>query len=251
MRTEPKIGAVEIAFEIIEHLVEAGPSGLAAVARALDRPKSTVHDYLQSLTARGYVVKANGKYRPSMRSLAVGEQTRDALPIYRAATKPLRSLADQVDLHVSTLLEEHGRVVIIDTVPGTDPVELATHSGIRMAMHTTSPGKAILAHLSEERVDEIIDRHGLAAMTEQTITERAALDDDLQRVREQGYATDDEERLVGVRTVAVPIIDRAGTVHGALAVYGPKNRITEEQFEETLPQRLKETANVVEMNLNY
>lgn len=251
MGTQPKIGAVGITFEIIEHLVEAGPAGVAAVARALDRPKSTVHDYLQSLAARGYVVNEAGKYRPSMRFLAVGEQTRDALPIYRAATKPLRALADQVDLHVSTLVEEHGRVVIIDTIPGTDPVELATHSGIRMAMHTTSPGKAILAHLPSERIDEIIERHGLTAMTDQTITDRTRLDAELQQVREAGHATDDEERLVGVRTVAVPIIDREGTVHGALAVYGPKNRITEERFAETLPQRLKETANVVEMNLNY
>lgn len=251
MVTQPKIGAVDITFEIIEHLVETGPSGVAAVARALDRPKSTVHDYLQSLDARGYVVNEGGTYRPSMRFLAVGEQTRDALPFYRAATKPLRSLADQVDLHVSTLVEEHGRVVIIDTVPGSDPVELATHSGIRMAMHTTSPGKAILAHLPSERVDEIIERHGLAAMTEQTITDLSRLDAELRQVREAGHATDDEERLVGVRTVAVPIIDREAVVHGALAAYGPKNRISDEQFEDTLPQRLEETANVVEMNLNY
>lgn len=251
MGSQPKIGAVDIAFEIIEYLVEQGPSGVATIARSLDRPNSTVHDYLQSFHARGYVVKDGSRYRPSMRFLAVGEQTRDALPIQRAARKPLRSLADQVDLHVSTLIEEHGRVVIIDTVPGTDPVELATHSGIRMAMHTTSPGKAILAHLSEERRDEIIARHGLTAMTEQTITTRERLETELRAVRKQGYATDDEERLVGVRTVAVPIVDIDETVHGALAVYGPKNRITEAQFEDTLPQRLKETANFVEMNLNY
>jgi IclR family acetate operon transcriptional repressor len=251
MKSEPKIGAVNITFEIIGYLVDRGPSGVATIARALDRPKSTVHDYLQSLYARGFVVKENERYRPSMRFLAVGEQTRDALPIHQAASKPLRSLADQIDLHVSTIIEEHGRVVIIDTVSGIDPVELATHSGIRMAMHTTSPGKAILAHFPQERVDEIVERHGLEAMTEQTITDRERLDVELQSVRNEGYATDDEERLIGLRTVAVPVTDREGTIHGALTVYGPKYRITDEQLHETLPRRLQETANVAEMNLNY
>lgn len=251
MASDPRIGAVAIASDIVEHLVANGPDGVAATARAIGRPKSTVHDYLQSLEARGYVVNDDGTYRPSMRFLAVGEQTRDTLPIYRAARDPLRALADDVALHVSLLVEEHGRVVIIDTVPGEDPVDLATHSGIRMAMHTTSPGKAILAHLPDERVDAILSRHGLAAMTDATITDRERLEADLASVREQGYATDDEERLVGLRTVAVPVVDREGTVHGALTVYGPKYRIDDDRLHDELPRRLRETTNVVEVNLNY
>jgi IclR family acetate operon transcriptional repressor len=251
MEPSPKIGAVKITFEIVEHLVDHGPVGVAGTARALDRPKSTVHDYLQSLTTQGYIVNEDGTYRPSMRFLAVGEQTKDALPVYRAAKEPLRSLADKVDLHVSLLIEEHGCVVIIDTQPGDAPVELATHSGIRMRMHTTSPGKAILAHLPEGRINEIVERHGLKAMTEQTVTDRERLDTELQTIRDENYATDDEERLVGVRTVAVPVIDREGTVHGALTVYGPKHRITDKHFHEILPQHLQEAVNAAEMNLNY
>jgi IclR family acetate operon transcriptional repressor len=251
MGSDVKIGAVDITFEIVEHLVESGGSGVAETARAIDRPKSTTHDYLQSLAARGFVVGRDGVYRPSMRFLAVGEQTREALPVYRASREALHSLADGIDLHASLVVEEHGRVVIIDTVAGTDPVELATHSGIRMAMHTTSPGKAILAHLPADRVDGIVDRHGLYGMTEHTITSRDTLADELDAVRERGYATDDEERLVGVRTVAVPVVDREDVVHGALTVYGPKHRIPDDRFGSALPRRLKETANVVEMNLNY
>lgn len=78
-----------------------------------------------------------------MRFLAVGEQTRNDLPVYRAAREPLQAFADGVDLHPSLAIEEHGRIVLIDTVPGDDPVSLATHSGIQMAMHTTSSGKAM------------------------------------------------------------------------------------------------------------
>jgi DNA-binding IclR family transcriptional regulator len=246
-----RIGAVDTAFEIVEHLVESGGAGVAETARAVDRPKSTVHDYLQSLTARGYAVERDGVYRPSMRFLAVGEQTRESLPVYAASREALGALSDAVDLHVSLVVEEHGRVVIIDTRPGTDPVELATHSGIRMAMHTTSPGKAILAHLPGERVDAIVDRHGLYGMTEHTITTRETLAEELERVCERGYATDDEERLIGLRTVAAPVVDRSGTVHGAVTAYGPKHRVPDDRFERDLPRRLKETANVVEVNLNY
>lgn len=251
MEPDLNIGAVGVTFDIVEHLVESEGAGVAETARAIDRPKSTTHDYLQSLAARGYIVKRDGEYRPSMRFLAVGEQTRDALPVYRASRESLHALADGVDLHVSLVIEEGGRVVIIDTIPGTDAVELATHSGIRMAIHTTSPGKAILAHLPDNRVDTIVDRHGLYEMTEHTITDREALDAELELVRERGYAIDDEERLIGLRTVAVPVIDREGTVHGAVTVYGPKHRIPDDRFETDLPRLLKETANVVEMNLNY
>jgi DNA-binding IclR family transcriptional regulator len=251
MKREVGIGAVDTAFDIVEHLVETGGAGVTETARAVDRPKSTTHDYLQSLAARGYAVEHDGEYRPSMRFLAVGEQTRDSLPVYGASREALGALADAVDLHVSLVVEEHGRVVIIDTLPGTDPVELATHSGIRMAMHTTSPGKAILAHLPEERVESIVDRHGLAPMTERTVTDRDALAAELEDVREQGFATDDEERLVGLRTVAAPVVDRDGTVHGAVTAYGPKHRIPDDRFRTELPRRLKETTNVVEVNLNY
>ena len=251
MEIDLNIGAVGVAFDIVEHLVKSEGAGVAETARAIDRPKSTTHDYLQSLSACGYVIKRDSEYRPSMRFLAVGEQTRDALPVYRASRQSLLALADGVDLHVSLVVEEGGRVVIIDTIPGTDPVELATHSGIRMAMHTTSPGKAILAHLTDGRVDAIVDRHGLSGMTEHTITDREALDAELKRVREQEYATDDEERLVGLRTVAVPVIDREKTVHGAVTVYGPKHRIPDDRFKTDLPRRLMEAANVIEMNLNY
>jgi IclR family acetate operon transcriptional repressor len=251
MKPDLNIGSIGVAFDIVEHLVESEGAGVAETARAIDRPKSTIHDYLQSLATCGYIVKRDGEYRPSMRFLAVGEQTRDALPVYQASRESLHALADGVGLHVSLVVEEGGRVVIIDTIPGTDPVELATHSGIRMAMHTTSPGKAILAHLPNSRVDAIVDRHGLSGMTEHTITDQEALDTELERVREQGYATDDEERLIGLRTVAVPVIDREETVHGAVTVYGPKHRIPVDRFETDLPHRLKEAANVVEMNLNY
>lgn len=251
MKRSPKIGAVEITFEIIEHLVDHGPAGVAGTARALDRPKSTVHDYLQSLDARGYVVNDSGTYRPSMRFQAVGEQTKAALPVYEAARESLEALADRADLHASLAVEEHGRIVLVHTVPGIDSVALETHSGIRMAMHTTSPGKAILAHLPEARVEEILDRHGLDPMTEHTITDRHRLEAELSEVRGRGYATDDEERLIGLRTVAVPVVDRDGIVHGSLTVYGPKHRIRDERFHETLPQMLREAANVVEVNLNY
>lgn len=251
MGPDPNIGAVGMVFDIIEQLVKSEGAGVAETARAIDRPKSTTHDYLQSLAACGYVVKRDGKYRPSMRFLAVGEQTRDALPVYRASRESLHVLADNLKLHVSLVVEEGGRVVIIDTIPGTDPVELATHSGIRMTMHTTSPGKAILAHLPDDRVDAIVARHGLSEMTEHTITDQEELYAELERTRDQGYATDDEERLIGFRTVAVPIIDREGTVHGALTVYGPKHRISDDRFERELPRRLKKASNIVEINLNY
>jgi DNA-binding IclR family transcriptional regulator len=112
-------------------------------------------------------------------------------------------------------------------------------------------GKAILAHLPESRVHEILDRHGLPEKTEQTITERDALFEELSEIRERGVAFDREERLSGLRCVAVPILSNSSRVEGALSVSGPTSRMQGERFESELPERLRSAANVIELNITY
>jgi IclR family acetate operon transcriptional repressor len=113
--------------------------------------------------------------------------------------------------------------------------------------HILALGKAILAHLPHDRIDEIVKRHGLTASPPNTITDRETLDDKLAQIREEGVAFDDEERIAGIRCIAAPILSNNDRVLGAISVAGPSNRIRDDQFTEKLPRRVLETVNVIEL----
>jgi DNA-binding IclR family transcriptional regulator len=122
---------------------------------------------------------------------------------------------------------------------------------MQVHLHCTALGKAILAYLPEERVREIIDTHGLPERTDATITDEEELFDELEGIRDRGYARDMEERVAGLLCVAAPIRNLDGDPLGAISVSGPTSRMKGERFDEEVPEELTSTANVIELNLNY
>jgi DNA-binding IclR family transcriptional regulator len=249
-RNDP-IQSIEVMFDTLETLVATRRGGVSMLASELDRPKSTIHDHLRTLEQLGYIIKEGEEYRPSTKLLELGARSRNQMEIYKQAKKEINSLAEETGEHSSLVVEENGRGVLLHTARGDKAVEVDTHSGMRIRLHTTAPGKAILAYLRRERVETIIDEHGLPAMTNRTITERAALFENLETIRERGYALDREERIEGMRAVAAPVLSRDDDVLGAVSIYGPTNRIAEMGFEDTLPKQLLRTANIIEINYNY
>lgn len=245
------IKSLQTTIRILEALVEINGGRVSDVARKVGLPKSTVHDHLTTLQNLGYVTVRGGDYCPGMRFLRMGDLTRRRMELYKSSKEELRRLADETDEHASLVVEEHGKAVIIETVEGEEAIPVQIYNGIRMGMHTAAPGKAILAHLPDARVREIVDEHGLTEMTDNTTTELAELEAELEQIRNQKYAQDDEERLIGMRSIAVPIIDRKDTVRGALTIYGPTNRIEDELFNKHIPDVLLRSGNIVEVLMNY
>ncbi len=92
-------------------------------------------------------------------------------------------------------------------------------------MHCTALGKAVLAHLPADRVQEILGRHGLSGYTGRTYTTQASMDQELARVRRQGYAIDDVEFEEGVRCVGAPIHDHRGQPVAAISISAPVSRM--------------------------
>lgn len=245
------VQSVKRAFDIMETLVDIEEAGVSELSEQLGMPKSTIHDYLTTLTNIGFVIKDGSSYSASLRFLKLGEDLRQNMTLVEVATPELQELAQTTEEHVTLVTEEDGNAVIIGTERGDKAVNLQVYNGIRLTMHSTAPGKAIMAHFSKERVDKILDIYGMKSYTEQTITDRESLDMELEEIRQQGYAFDDEERISGMRSVAAPIIDRSDTVHGAITISGPTQRIDDVKFTETLPQLLLEKSNVIEVALSY
>lgn len=245
------INALSTTFDILEEIIEQNGATLSELTEAVNRPKSTVYDHVVSLHDLEYIVKRDGKYRLSSDFLRMGDLSRQSREIYQASIDELERLAGETGEHVSLTVEEHGQAIIIATEEGEEAIPVRHYDGVSMFMHTAAPGKAILAFLDEDRVSDIIGRHGLVQRTENTITDADELMDELTWIREHKYALDDEERLTGMRSVAAPVIDRNDRVRGSLTVYGPTNRIDDEIFHEEIPELLKRSVNIVEVLMNY
>ncbi|QSW97622.1 IclR family transcriptional regulator [Haloterrigena alkaliphila] len=240
------IKTTKTTFDLLETLVKEGEASLPELASHLEKPTSTVHDHLISLQKLGYVVKEEKTYRVSTRLLDMGESARRRMDVFPPAKREVDELATQTGEHASLAIEENGRTVLLYISKGADALDLGVSEGFRMPMPTNAPGKAILAHLPEDRIDSILNEHGLPSITEKTVTDRTALREQLAEIRERGYAADRGERVEGVRAVAVPILPE-GRVQGALTISGPANRMEGKRFEAELPNLLLQSANVVEV----
>lgn len=245
------VQSLQTTFRIVEALVEHNGATVAELAGEIDRPKSTIYDHVRTLHRLSYLVKTDETYRLSGEFLRLGTRTRQGLPVVQAATDELERLATATGEYASLALEEHGKAVLVATESGARAVSVDIYDGMRMHLHTAAPGKAILAHLAAERVEEVLDRHGLVQRTDNTIVDRQVLREEREWIRSHGYALDDEERLDGMRSVATPILDRSDRVRGSLCVYGPTSRIDDECFREDYPAHLQRASNVVEVRLNY
>jgi IclR family transcriptional regulator, acetate operon repressor len=205
---------------------------LNEVADATGLPKSSAFRYMHTLGAHRYVERdaKSGLYRLGLGF--VGFQSRH-VEVIRQRTRPgLEALRDKLGETVNLGILDGDSVVYLDIVESRRQVRLAASKGDRDSLHSTALGKAIAAHLPEQRVREILARTGMPAVTPNTIT---GLDDylaELARVRRLGYAVDNGENEVDGRCVAVPLLD--GRLPAAVSLSAPSARFPIQQVEEVV-----------------
>lgn len=250
-RANNPIQAAQTTIRILEVLRDSDGARVTELAETLDYPKSSIHNYLSTLRQEGYVVKEDDEYHVGLQFLDIGSFARQRRRIYEIAKPEVKELARDTGELANLLVEEHGEGVYIYREQGENAVKVDSYTGQRVHLHNTALGKAILAHMPRERVEKIVDAHGLPATTDNTITTREALYERLEKVRERGVAFDDEERLRGLRCVAAPILTQNGDVEGALSIAGPSSRFRGERFREEIPQRLRNAVNIVELDITY
>jgi DNA-binding IclR family transcriptional regulator len=246
------IASVERAFKMIEAMMDVESIGVSELARKLDVPKSTAHVYLRTLENAGFVVNESGKYRLSLRFLKYGGYVRNRLKLYQAAKLEVDKLAVETGEVANLGVEENGMRVLLYKSEVTDAIHDNAPIGEYTQMHWTALGKAMLAQFPDERVEAIVDRHGLPRANEYTITTQSALFKELATIREQGYSIENQDRRQGVLTIAVPIFDRnTDEVISAVSVSGPKNRLKETKTRDDLVDAVQSTANVIELRYTH
>lgn len=253
MDDEVKSGAktTETTFEVVDALQELDGATIDELSEYLGLAPSTVHRHLTTLRKRSYAVKDGETYDVGLGFLTVGGYAQRRVTAYPVIKEKVDALAEETGDRAQFIVEEHGKRVYLYTEVGQSAVQTGAHVGKRGALHTSAAGKAILANLDRDRVEEIIDRRGLTDPGPNSITDRGELFDVLERVRDRGYAFNRQESTAGVRAVGAAVTDADGEVVGALSVSGPANRMTGEAFTETLPERILGAVNELELHIEH
>ncbi|HUS05536.1 MAG TPA: IclR family transcriptional regulator [Bryobacteraceae bacterium] len=244
MSSIPNATSVERALSILEFL-DSSRRGLniSEMSRKLGIPKSSAHVIVMTLERLGYVERKPDSlhYHLGLKAYGLGRGMMKNLSIADIALPNLRVLVDQIHLPAHLAVPDGDQGVYIQKVDAPSMIKIDTYVGRRMDLHCTGVGKVILAYGSEEVVEHILAKQAYIRHTRNTITSSRALRRELLRVREAGYAVDDEEEELAVRCVAVPVFHPSGRFAAALSVVGTTAQIPLDEIE-TVAQRLKRTA---------
>lgn len=236
--------------EILELIEKDGPIGVTTVSEELQIPTSTAHTYLVSLTNNDFLIKDGHEYRLALRFLRHGGYVRNQNKLYSAAKAQIDDLARKTGELANLGIEENGKRVLLYKADGDNAVYDDAPTGEFTHMHWSALGKVLLADHSPDELEDIIDRHGLPRGTEQTVCDKQELKKLLKTVRERGYALEDEHRVNGIQAVAMPIKLNNSTI-GAVAISGPKSRLSPKRIENQLLDALNTAVNVIELQYSY
>lgn len=246
-----RIKATETTFAVVETLAKLEYARLSEIAENVGVANSTASEHLLTLQDHGYVVEEDNRYRLGLRFMDTGIQAKRYYSDLQSASKPvMEQLVDDTDEAVNLVVKENNMAVHVQRLFGTRGVPTDSWVGKRRPLHALAAGKAILAELPKEVVDEVVEERGLSASSDRAITTREELDRELESVRERGVSFNDRESHKQIRAVGSAIVLEEG-VRGAVSVAGPSKRLTGSYFREEIPNLLLGAVNEIELKLMY
>jgi len=245
------VGATETSFSILSYLKAESGANVTDIATALGLSKSTVYNHLRTLNRLGYVVKEDNTYHLGLKFLDLGNAARDRQNLYEVAKGEIDALVSSIGEHGYVMVEERGQGVYIYQSKTARGIQTDSHIGTTVDLHATAVGKAYMAHLPEDRRAELLDSLALAPRTEATYTDRDRLEAELNAIRRQGFAFNNEERFVGLRAVGAPVLGPDEEVLAAISVSGPTTRLSGDRYRTEIPEKVRETARIIGIRATY
>lgn len=245
--------AVLRASDILElFLDDPGPLAVPTIVERTGLPRTSVHELVATLVARGYLARtSDGRLRLGMRLFQLGSVYRDQLDLAREGHDVARGIAGRCDETVNVAVLDGTEVIYVATVDSTHSVRMVSPVGRRLPAHCTAVGKALLGELPDEVFQARYPREQqLQAVTPQTITSVPALRRELDVVRDRGLATEHREVNDAVACVAAPVRDDTGSVVAALGIAAPTLRWSPSR-EAELARLVAEGARTLSARLGY
>lgn len=239
VRGESTVQSVARVLDILEVLAQAGSHvAIVDMAQRTGLHVSTVHRLLSTLLGRGYVQQdpETRKYSLGLRALQLATGTSPYSDLRLIAKPYLRRLMELTGETANLVVLADDEAMYLEQVESPRLVRMFTKTGRRVPLHSTGVGKVFLCGMSEEQLNGVILRRGLPAFTERTIVDPDVLKAELERVRTQGFALDNEEQEEGVRCVAAPVYQNDWKIVAAISVSAPVTRLSEERARALAPE---------------
>ena len=226
------VQSVERIVQLIEQLAShpAGAS-LQRLAQETGLAKSTVHRLLASLVSLGYAAQEpeTGRYRLTLKMFELSSGIVNSMEIMDVAKAHLERLSQRTGEAVHLVIRDAQDIVYIYKTE-SGPMRMSSRVGLRSPLYCTGVGKAILATLPPEEVEDVWNHSSLKKLTSRTVVDLTEMQDQLAEVRANGYAIDDEENEMGVRCVAVAIPGPDGRAESAFSISGLAPYMTPERI---------------------
>ncbi len=247
------VNSVDRALSIVELISNHSDGlGITEIGEKLDLHKSTVHRLLQTLIYKGFVVQDNNSrnYMISFKLFEIGQRKVEGLDILEISKKHIKRLVKQVNETVHLVVRDKNEVAYIDKMEADNTISMSSKIGRRSPMYSTSVGKAILAYSEKLDIEKIWKSSEIIKFTENTITDYEKFIEELDKIKQQGYAIDNEEHELGVRCIGVPVFNRFGEVEAAISVSGPAMRMDKEKIDR-IKKDVMESAREIGRELGY
>jgi DNA-binding IclR family transcriptional regulator len=214
------------ALDLVEAIRDT-PSGLslADLARTLDLPKPTAYRILATLESRGYLDRNGLQYRMSRKITELQRGITEGPQLSEIAWPLMQKLVTSCKETVNLGILDAGEVVVISTIESLQSIRMTSKIGNRRCLHSTALGKVLLSGLQDREVRRLLRLKKLPRLTQRTITSQAALMIEIHRVREQGFALDNEENEADGRCIGAPICGPNNHVIAALSISAPVFRM--------------------------
>lgn len=248
-----QVRSVRKAMDLLSCLAQAkGPLSLGELSRRTGIPKATAHGLLSSMRPSAVVEQSaeDGRYRLGMRLFEYGCVVSRGWNVLEAAAEPMRWVAEETGETVSIAALDRGEVLVLDCADAHGDLRVVSEKGARLPLHCTSQGKLLLACLPEARRRSLLRSCDFAAYTPHGHTSAASLEAELPEIRQRGYATENGEYRIGLRSVSAPVFDVNGQAAYAVCVVGMFRRINSPELERAV-RLLLEAAERISFGLGY
>jgi IclR family KDG regulon transcriptional repressor len=246
------IQTIQKAAKILRAFKPNSPEiGVRELAQKLDIPKSTVHRILMALEQEGFVQKNinTDRYHLGLELIAIAGIALRNLDVRRVALPVMNRLAERWKETIDLDVLQGTHIIIIEQIAGQHILSTGGTLASRMPAHCTSTGKILLAYAGPQYVQEHYSEE-IPKLTRYSIGTRTRLLEELENIRQQGYARAWGENEEYVHALAVPIRDRTDEVVAAISISGLAARINETTAEEMIKD-LKEATTDISKGLGY
>jgi DNA-binding IclR family transcriptional regulator len=225
------VGVISKVLRILEALQGSSAGlGLKAICDLTGIHKSTAHRFLKHLEREGYLIRTEaGAYLIGPRLAQMSARGNQGATLQAVARPILWELWKSTQETVNLAVLDQGTVLYVDVMESPHEFRLSSRVGTRRSLHVTALGKALAAFLPAEPRESILSTIKFQPATPKTIMNLVQFRQELEKIRRQGYAVDDEEAVQGARCVSAPILNADCEPIGAVSVSGPVTRVSPNQ----------------------